>query len=60
MNAIEPRTVQCPTCWEAVELLVDCSAGAQTYTEDCAVCCRPMRVMVQVGGGRVEVVVEAE
>lgn len=36
----------CPYCGEPVQLLVDGSAGAQAYVEDCQVCCRPMVVDV--------------
>ena len=42
------RDVRCPYCGEPVELLVDASAGDQCYVEDCAVCCRPMAVVVRV------------
>ena len=37
----------CPYCAEPVQLLIDQSAGAQRYVEDCQVCCRPMIVEVQ-------------
>ncbi|MGH7436942.1 MAG: CPXCG motif-containing cysteine-rich protein, partial [Polyangiaceae bacterium] len=34
--------LQCPFCGEEDELHVDAGGGEhQTYTEDCAVCCRP-------------------
>ncbi len=40
----------CPFCGEAEELFVDEGGGAhQTYTEDCAVCCRPRVVHVEPG-----------
>lgn len=39
----------CPYCGERIELLVDPSLSGQTYTEDCEVCCRPMRVTVSDG-----------
>ena len=39
----------CPYCGESIELLVDPSMAGQTYTEDCEVCCRPMRVSVSEG-----------
>ena len=31
-----------------IELTVDCSAGSQEYTEDCAVCCRPIAVSIRI------------
>jgi hypothetical protein len=42
--------VACPFCGEEEELYVDTGGGAhQTYTEDCAVCCRPRVVHVEPG-----------
>ncbi|MFB4205669.1 hypothetical protein KBTX_01358 [wastewater metagenome] len=38
----EEITIECPYCGEPVTTLVDWSAGAQTYIEDCQVCCRPI------------------
>lgn len=34
----------CPYCWEQISMLLDLSAGEQTYVEDCEVCCRPIRI----------------
>lgn len=43
--------IACPYCGETIEIAVDVSAGSQTYTEDCQVCCRPivMRLVVDEG-----------
>jgi hypothetical protein len=42
--------VCCPFCGETDELYVDPGGGEQqTYTEDCAVCCRPRVVHVEPG-----------
>lgn len=38
----------CPYCGEAIELVVDTSAGSTEYVEDCPVCCQPMQVSVAV------------
>ena len=38
----------CPYCWETIQLEIDASAGSQTYTEDCPVCCQPMKVALRV------------
>lgn len=54
----EEGEVTCPYCWETVPLELDLSAGDQAYTEDCPVCCQPMRVRLRVAEG--EYVVEAE
>lgn len=42
--------VACPFCGEEEELFVDAGGSErQTYTEDCAVCCRPRVVHVEPG-----------
>ncbi|ANO50379.1 CPXCG motif-containing cysteine-rich protein [Woeseia oceani] len=45
MNAalIEQR-IHCPFCGESMHVLIDTSAGDQSYIEDCQVCCRPMQI----------------
>ena len=44
-------SVECPYCGEPLELYVDPSGGTtQKYVEDCAVCCQPMEVMVEIEG----------
>lgn len=43
---LDAVAVSCPYCGEALEILVDPSAGDQQYTEDCQVCCQPMVVRV--------------
>lgn len=45
---LEEAEVTCPYCWETIVLEVDLSAGSQTYTEDCSVCCQPIVVRLQV------------
>lgn len=59
---LEVRPVQCPYCWEEIELQLDPSAGDATYTEDCHVCCQPIVVYLRVDEdtGRIEVDVEPE
>ncbi|MBL8298055.1 MAG: CPXCG motif-containing cysteine-rich protein [Rhodanobacteraceae bacterium] len=41
--------LHCPHCGESFDSRVDLSAGDQDYIEDCAVCCRPITVLVRVG-----------
>jgi cysteine-rich CPXCG protein len=42
-------TYACAFCGEDNDTFVDPSGGArQTYTEDCAVCCRPNLIAVTV------------
>jgi len=57
---IEETTVSCPACWETIELSLDLSAGTQTYTEDCSVCCNPMTVHLWVADDGEEYTVEVE
>lgn len=58
---LDEAEVTCPYCWETIVLEVDLSAGSQTYTEDCSVCCQPMLVRLSVDEElRFEVAVESE
>lgn len=45
---IEAIAIHCPYCGESYETTVDLSAGSQKYIEDCAVCCRPIEIALQV------------
>lgn len=58
MEILQTVTLQCPNCWEQIELLVDCSVAQQEFVEDCSVCCSPMIVVV-VWCGEQDVHVEA-
>ncbi len=42
------RRVSCPYCGEVIDIVVDISAGSQSYIEDCQVCCQPMHVNFEV------------
>jgi hypothetical protein len=35
---------QCPCCWATISMLLDPSVPAQTYVEDCEVCCNPLEI----------------
>lgn len=48
MNLAE-RRIHCPFCDEAMTILLDLSAGAQSYIEDCQVCCQPMQISFESG-----------
>jgi hypothetical protein len=45
---VETVVIHCPYCGEGFETVVDLSAGSQSYTEDCAVCCRPIEIALSV------------
>ncbi len=47
-DLLETRAIECPYCGEVISLLLDTSAGAQRYIEDCHVCCRPISVDLDV------------
>ena len=42
------RRITCPFCAEVMTIVIDLSAGAQSYVEDCQVCCQPMQVTFDV------------
>ena len=44
MRALEELLAECPHCWEGFALETDCSeVGVHEFTEDCPVCCCPIR-----------------
>ena len=47
MQTQEFVSAQCPYCGETIELLIDCEALDQQYTEDCQICCQPILVQPQ-------------
>jgi transcription elongation factor Elf1 len=40
----------CPYCGEEISVILDLSAGAQSYIEDCEICCRPIEIAYEVDG----------
>ena len=40
--------LSCPYCGETYGVMVDLSVGAQSYIEDCQVCCQPISNIVVV------------
>lgn len=51
MHSLQSVNIQCPYCWEQIEILVDCSIDDQEYIEDCSVCCRPIVISVESTDG---------
>lgn len=43
-SRVAERRIRCPFCGEAMTILVDTSAGSQSYVEDCQICCQPMQI----------------
>jgi hypothetical protein len=61
MNGLEAVNIQCPFCWEVIEITVDCSVLSQEYVEDCEVCCRPIVMKVEISAdGMPAVLIERE
>ncbi len=51
----------CAVCGEEIETIVDESQGlAQTYIEDCQVCCRPNVLHVTIDPETGEVIIQSE
>ena len=48
MQALQTVLLQCPYCWETVELVVDCSVPEQQIVEDCSVCCSPILITLTI------------
>ena len=46
---IEDRQIPCPYCGGVFETQVDCTAGNQSYIEDCQICCQPIMFEIEVG-----------
>lgn len=46
MSALDSVLIQCPYCWETLDISVDPSVADQEYVEDCQVCCQPILVHV--------------
>lgn len=46
MPNLDEIIITCPYCGEALDVLVDTSAGPQEYYEDCSVCCAPILFIV--------------
>lgn len=48
------RNIGCPYCGETQTIVLDLSAGGQSYVEDCQVCCQPMQVSFSTDDGELE------
>lgn len=53
-NFVEEVALTCPVCNAPISVLVDGSAGSQSYIEDCEICCRPLVIRVTVSGEGIE------
>jgi Cysteine-rich CPXCG len=53
VNLLVEADVVCPWCGEVYPTTVDTSQGDQEAIEDCAVCCRPITLVIQCEPGEV-------
>jgi hypothetical protein len=53
MILIQGHSATCPHCWESITLTLDLSVPAQSYIEDCPVCCKPLIVSYTATNGEV-------
>jgi hypothetical protein len=60
MDALEYVTVFCPYCGEKNELTVERTGSAESYTEDCQICCCAMQISVTPVGDDIEVSIRRE
>ncbi len=49
--SLKNASVDCPYCWETIEVTVDPSTEGQSYVEDCSVCCHPIVLTVHCVDG---------
>ena len=43
--------IQCPYCWEMIEVIIDDCGEDQQYVEDCQVCCQPIQISYNSANG---------
>lgn len=55
MYDLPTKHIQCPYCWESIEIVVDNSVPEQEYVEDCQICCQPILLHVSSTEDSVEV-----
>lgn len=54
MDIVDDVDVMCPHCGETFAVSVDTSHGRCEMIEDCAVCCRPIELVIRCRAGGVE------
>lgn len=48
------KRIRCPYCGESIDIVIDLSAGGQSYVEDCPVCCQPIEISYDVEDGELQ------
>ncbi len=49
----EEKFFDCPYCGENISVVLDISAGGQSYVEDCEVCCNPIEINYEAEDGKI-------
>lgn len=49
---VEYAPIQCPYCWESIEVPLETEPGDHELVEDCPVCCQPILMRITVGPDR--------
>ena len=50
---LEEHFFICPYCWQQISMLIDLSAGGQSYIEDCENCCNPIAIYYEVESDKI-------
>jgi hypothetical protein len=57
--SLKTHNAQCPYCGETIEIDIEVLEEAQTFIEDCSVCCRPIQYSVSTNAeDEIEVIAE--
>jgi len=48
---LEEHYFTCPYCWEQISMMLDLSAGGQSYVEDCEISCNPISITYDASDG---------
>lgn len=54
MELLQSHAVTCPHCWERIDVTLDLSEAAQSYVEDCPVCCKAIAVSYRSHDGELD------
>jgi hypothetical protein len=54
MDLLDDVEIECPHCGEMFAISVDTAFPLCEMIEDCAVCCRPMQLLIRCSGGEID------
>ena len=53
MDILIEAEIQCPHCGEIYQTTIDSSQRSHVTTEDCPICCRPIRLEIDCAPGEI-------